>query len=98
MEGAAPVRTAQERADDQERMRLGILVKRGRKTRAQQPRSARMSSEDIRFNNRLRFGRSKFWRPNVEPKSLPPPTWPMFEEAVRKYGIESLPRAIGVAE
>jgi len=48
-------------------------------------------AENARFSNRLQFGRSKFWK-DPEPRSLVGSTWPMLEEAVRKYGIESLGR------
>jgi hypothetical protein len=83
------MRSPEERAANQEMMRVRLISRKNHKPQERR----RRTSEDKRFSDRLRFG-CKFWKPQIEPKSLPPSTWPMLEDAVRRYGIESLPRTV----
>lgn len=68
-----------------------------RRQAAKEPQAVRAREEEraenLRFQQRLPFGRSRFWTPPEE-RSLIPSTWPALEYALRKWGIGA-PRSLG---
>ena len=78
------MKSPEKRAENAERMRLGNLIRHSQRERL----SADLVAENRRFSDRLRFDQpSRVWKSQPEPRSLPPSTWPPFEEAVKKWGI-----------